>query len=54
MSLIVFGLNHKSAPVSIREKLARICEVRIPDVDACNLEAVPVYTCNREIGRAHV
>jgi len=47
MSLIVFGLNHKSAPVSIREKLARICEVRIPDVDACNLEAVPVYTCNR-------
>ncbi|GAB1352680.1 glutamyl-tRNA reductase [Erysipelotrichia bacterium] len=47
MSLTVFGLNHKSAPVSIREKLARICEVRIPDVDACNLEAVPVYTCNR-------
>jgi len=47
MSLIVFGLNHKSAPVAIREKLAHLCGVPIPQVDGCNLESVPVYTCNR-------
>lgn len=47
MSLTVFGLNHKSAPVAIREKLAQLCEEPIPGIDACNLESVPVYTCNR-------
>lgn len=47
MPLIVFGLNHKSAPIAIREKLAQLCGLPIPGVDACNLEAIPVYTCNR-------
>ena len=47
MSLTVFGLNHKSAPVAIREKLAHLCGLAIPDVDGCMLESVPVYTCNR-------
>lgn len=47
MSLIMFGLNHKSAPVAVREKLAHLCGLAIPGVDGCNLEAVPVYTCNR-------
>lgn len=47
MSLILIGLNHKSAPLSVREKLAHLCEEPIPGVDGHKLEAVAVYTCNR-------
>lgn len=47
MPLLLIGLNHKSAPISVREKLANLCEVKLPDVDGFNLESVPVYTCNR-------
>ena len=47
MSLIVFGLNHNSAPVAIREKLAHLNEMTIPEADGIKLEAVPLCTCNR-------
>ena len=47
MSLIVFGLNHKSAPIAIREKLAHLNEMTIPEADGYTLEAVPICTCNR-------
>lgn len=47
MSLIVFGLNHKSAPVAIREKLAHLNEMTIPEADGITLEVVPLCTCNR-------
>ena len=47
MSLIVFGLNHKSAPIAIREKLAHLNEMTIPDADGYTLEVVPLCTCNR-------
>lgn len=47
MSLIVFGLNHKSAPIAIREKLAHLNEMTIPDADGYTLECVPLCTCNR-------
>ena len=47
MSLIVFDLNHKSAPIAIREKLAHLNEMTIPEADGYTLEAVPICTCNR-------
>jgi glutamyl-tRNA reductase len=47
MSLILIGLNHKTAPISVREKLAQLCGKEIPGVDGSMLEAVPVFTCNR-------
>jgi glutamyl-tRNA reductase len=47
MPLMLFGLNHKSAPISVREKLAQLCGTPIPEVDGSVLEAVPVFTCNR-------
>lgn len=47
MSLIVFGLNHKSAPVSIREQLAHLNNTMIPGADGFRLEVVPLCTCNR-------
>lgn len=47
MSLIVFGLNHKSAPVAIREQLAHLNAARIPGVNGETLESVPLCTCNR-------
>lgn len=47
MSLIVFGLNHKSAPVSIREKMAHLNEMTIPEADGRTLEVIPLCTCNR-------
>ena len=47
MPLIVFGLNHKTAPVSVREKLAKLCGTRLEFVDGHNLEAALLFTCNR-------
>jgi glutamyl-tRNA reductase len=47
MPLILFGLNHKTAPVTVREKIARLCGTRLDKVDGVNLEAVLVFTCNR-------
>ncbi|HNW37132.1 MAG TPA: glutamyl-tRNA reductase, partial [Candidatus Ozemobacteraceae bacterium] len=47
MPLLLIGLNHRSAPVEVREQLARLCGVPVPGVDGVNLEAVPVFTCNR-------
>jgi glutamyl-tRNA reductase len=47
MSIIVFGLNHKSAPVSIREKLAHLNDFYLPGVNGVDLEAIPISTCNR-------
>lgn len=47
MPLILFGLNHKTAPISVREKLAQLCGTVIAGADGANLEAVPVFTCNR-------
>ncbi|MFZ5951593.1 MAG: glutamyl-tRNA reductase [Candidatus Rifleibacteriota bacterium] len=47
MPLIVFGLNHKTAPIEVREKLAQLCGTVIENADGSNLEAVPLFTCNR-------
>ncbi|MGM0599155.1 MAG: glutamyl-tRNA reductase [Candidatus Rifleibacteriota bacterium] len=47
MPLILFGLNHKTAPITVREKIARLCGTKLEKVDGANLEAVPVFTCNR-------
>ena len=47
MALMLFGLNHKTAPLTVREKIARLCGTKLEFVDGANLEAVPVFTCNR-------
>lgn len=47
MSVRVTGLNHKTAPIEIREKLSCLCGKVIPGVDSNLLECVPVFTCNR-------
>lgn len=47
MPLLMIGLNHRSAPVEIREQLARLGGVPVPGADGAGLEAVPVFTCNR-------
>jgi len=47
MPLLLIGLNHRSAPIEVREQLARLCGVSMPGVDGVSLEAVPVFTCNR-------
>lgn len=47
MKLVVFGLNHKSAPVHIREKLAHLNEVCVPLANGKELETVVLSTCNR-------
>jgi glutamyl-tRNA reductase len=44
---MLFGLNHKTAPLSVREKLAHLCGTTLPEVEGAKLEAVPVFTCNR-------
>jgi len=52
MSIVVFGISHKTAPVEIRERLAfaesRLSEAlqSLADKQACS-EAVIVSTCNR-------
>ncbi len=48
MKFLVFGLNHKSAPVHIREKLAHLSNMDIASsVKGKELEAVVLSTCNR-------
>lgn len=47
MPLMLIGLNHKSAPISVREKLAQLCGTKLPEVDGFKLEAVSIFTCNR-------
>lgn len=47
MPLLLIGLNHRSAPVEVREQLARLSGAPIPGADGMTLEAVPVFTCNR-------
>lgn len=47
MPLLLIGLNHRSAPVEVREQLARFSGAPIPGADGVNLEAVPIFTCNR-------
>lgn len=51
MHLVVLGLNHRTAPVEIRERLS-ISEDRMPDVLAClrdsgTTETLLLSTCNR-------
>jgi glutamyl-tRNA reductase len=47
MKFVLFGLNHKSAPVHIREKLAHLDGASIPHVNGHEMEAVVLSTCNR-------
>ncbi|MEE9411991.1 MAG: glutamyl-tRNA reductase [Methylococcales bacterium] len=52
MELLAFGLNHKSAPISIREKLAFTPDIVIPALqELANIpqisEALILSTCNR-------
>ncbi|GAB4274610.1 MAG: glutamyl-tRNA reductase [Candidatus Rifleibacteriota bacterium] len=47
MPLIVYGLNHKTAPIKVREELAMLCGQPLHGVDGATLEAIPVFTCNR-------
>ncbi len=47
MSLLLIGLNHKTAPVAFREKLAQQCGRPIPGADGAGLEVITVFTCNR-------
>ena len=52
MNLIVIGLNHRSAPVEVRERLA-FAEGRLGEATRTMLGAVPLHeaailsTCNR-------
>ena len=52
MTLIVFGINHKTAPVEIREKVAFSPDTLVDALDSLGetsgvQESVIVSTCNR-------
>ncbi|MBF0408096.1 MAG: glutamyl-tRNA reductase [Candidatus Riflebacteria bacterium] len=47
MSLSMIGMNHKNAPVELRERFNSNCVSGFPGADGSDLEAVSVFTCNR-------
>ncbi|MBF0501324.1 MAG: glutamyl-tRNA reductase [Candidatus Riflebacteria bacterium] len=47
MPLLMIGMNHKTAPVELRERLNGLCSLGFPSADGRELEAVPIFTCNR-------
>jgi len=47
MSLLLIGLNHRSAPIEVREKLSALPRAFFPAADGTSLETASLFTCNR-------
>ena len=47
MPLLLIGMNHKTAPVELRERLNELCHLGFPSVNGRELELVSIFTCNR-------